>query len=105
MLICPFASKKQKAKSWLPTNNVLLTHTVPTAGYMDLYASHMLLGRPGFPFLGSDFFGALGDVFGTHAVENPDMTHELDILVRGSDFYRVSCGFFFFLGARVMCGL
>jgi len=42
----------------------------------------VLANRPGFPFLGSDFFGALGDVFGTHAVENPDMTHELDMLAK-----------------------
>ena len=40
----------------------------------------VLANRPGFPFLGSDFFGSMGDVFGCHAVENPDMAAELDML-------------------------
>lgn len=42
----------------------------------------VLANRPGFPFLGSDFFGSLGDVFGCHAVENPDMSAELDMLAK-----------------------
>eukprot|EP00039_Didymoeca_costata_P004596 m.74562 g.74562 ORF g.74562 m.74562 type:complete len:1871 (+) comp12470_c0_seq4:171-5783(+) len=42
----------------------------------------VLANRPGFPFLGSDFFGALGDVFGCHAVENPDMSAELNMLTK-----------------------
>ena len=31
----------------------------------------VLANRPGFPFLGNDFFGALGDLFGCHAIDNP----------------------------------
>ena len=32
-----------------------------------------LLTRPGFPFLGNDFFGSLGDLFSCHAIDNPSM--------------------------------
>merc|ERR550514_2402146 len=32
----------------------------------------VLANRPGFPFLGNDFFKECGDVFGMHVVENPD---------------------------------
>lgn len=39
----------------------------------------VLANRPGFPFLGSDFYGSLGDVFGCHAVENPCMSAELEV--------------------------
>ncbi|XP_040173363.1 von Willebrand factor A domain-containing protein 8 [Anopheles arabiensis] len=31
----------------------------------------VLANRPGFPFLGNDFFAALGDLFACHAVDNP----------------------------------
>ena len=33
----------------------------------------VLANRPGFPFLGNDFYAALGDVFAVHAVHNPDL--------------------------------
>ena len=36
--------------------------------------------RPGFPFLGNDFFGSLGDLFSCHAVDNPSMESELAML-------------------------
>jgi hypothetical protein len=32
----------------------------------------VLANRPGFPFLGHDFFAALGDVFSCHAMDNVD---------------------------------
>ena len=32
----------------------------------------VLANRPGFPFLGHDFFAALGDVFSCHALDNAD---------------------------------
>ena len=35
----------------------------------------VLANRPGFPFLGNDFFGALGDLFGCHAIDNPACAH------------------------------
>ncbi|XP_015436768.1 PREDICTED: von Willebrand factor A domain-containing protein 8 [Dufourea novaeangliae] len=40
----------------------------------------VLANRPGFPFLGNDFFGALGDLFSTHAVDNPSIDDEIQLL-------------------------
>ncbi|KAJ8404599.1 hypothetical protein AAFF_G00334620 [Aldrovandia affinis] len=40
----------------------------------------VLANRPGFPFLGNDFFGALGDIFSCHAVDNPKPQGELAML-------------------------
>lgn len=40
----------------------------------------VLANRPGFPFLGNDFFGALGDLFSSHALENPSPNAEIDLL-------------------------
>ncbi|XP_061647340.1 von Willebrand factor A domain-containing protein 8 isoform X2 [Phyllopteryx taeniolatus] len=42
----------------------------------------VLANRPGFPFLGNDFFGALGDIFSCHAVDNPEPRAELAMLKR-----------------------
>ncbi|KAJ3344252.1 hypothetical protein HDU93_000042 [Gonapodya sp. JEL0774] len=40
----------------------------------------LLANRPGYPFLGNDFYGAIGDVLSTHAVDNPDPQSELSLL-------------------------
>ncbi|XP_051566216.1 von Willebrand factor A domain-containing protein 8-like [Myxocyprinus asiaticus] len=40
----------------------------------------ILANRPGFPFLGNDFFGALGDIFSCHAVDNPRPQQEFAML-------------------------
>ncbi|XP_026673539.1 von Willebrand factor A domain-containing protein 8 isoform X2 [Ceratina calcarata] len=40
----------------------------------------VLANRPGFPFLGHDFFGALGDLFSTHVVDNPSIDNEIQLL-------------------------
>ncbi|CAL1547451.1 unnamed protein product [Lymnaea stagnalis] len=40
----------------------------------------VLANRPGFPFLGNDFFGAMGDIFSCHAIDNPDMESEMAML-------------------------
>ncbi|XP_053311448.1 von Willebrand factor A domain-containing protein 8 [Spea bombifrons] len=40
----------------------------------------VLANRPGFPFLGNDFFGAIGDIFSCHAVDNPLPQSELAML-------------------------
>lgn len=42
----------------------------------------MLANRPGFPFLGNDLFGVLGDLFAVHVVENPDRESEIEMLRR-----------------------
>ena len=40
----------------------------------------VLANRPGFPFLGNDFFREVGDVFSCHAVDNPDAESEMFLL-------------------------
>jgi MoxR-like ATPase len=39
-----------------------------------------LANRPGYPFLGNDFFREMGDVFACHAVDNPDENSEFTLL-------------------------
>lgn len=39
-----------------------------------------LANRPGFPFLGNDFFASLGDLFSCHIVDNPSMESEIYLL-------------------------
>ncbi|KAI8983752.1 AAA domain-containing protein [Pilobolus umbonatus] len=40
----------------------------------------VLANRPGYPFLGNDFYREIGDVFSCHAVDNPDMISEMFLL-------------------------
>ena len=40
----------------------------------------VLANRPGFPFLGNDFFGGVGDVFATSIIPNPDFQSEMSLL-------------------------
>lgn len=40
----------------------------------------VLANRPGFPFLGNDFFGVLGDLFATHSIDNPSLEDEISLL-------------------------
>lgn len=40
----------------------------------------VLANRPGFPFLGNDFFGVLGDLFSSYAVDNPSELSEIELL-------------------------
>ncbi|OZJ04703.1 hypothetical protein BZG36_02531 [Bifiguratus adelaidae] len=40
----------------------------------------VLANRPGFPFLGNDFYREIGDVFSCFAVDNPDMESEMFLL-------------------------
>eukprot|EP00301_Raphidiophrys_heterophryoidea_P006912 c12743_g1_i1.p1 GENE.c12743_g1_i1~~c12743_g1_i1.p1 ORF type:complete len:1447 (+),score=378.72 c12743_g1_i1:119-4342(+) len=42
----------------------------------------VLANRPGFPFLGNDFYRECGDVFACHSVDNPDPDSELQMLSR-----------------------
>lgn len=39
-----------------------------------------LANRPGFPFLGNDFFREMGDAFACHAISNPDQQSEMALL-------------------------
>ncbi|XP_053609608.1 von Willebrand factor A domain-containing protein 8 [Plodia interpunctella] len=40
----------------------------------------VLANRPGFPFLGNDFFASLGDLFSCHAVDNPSVESEMELV-------------------------
>lgn len=40
----------------------------------------ILANRPGFPFLGNDFFAILGDLLSIHPVDNPDPSSEIEML-------------------------
>lgn len=40
----------------------------------------VLANRPGFPFLGNDFFGSLGDLFSCYSVDNPSEESEIFLL-------------------------
>ncbi|CAG8455940.1 70_t:CDS:10, partial [Scutellospora calospora] len=40
----------------------------------------VLANRPGFPFLGNDFYREIGDVFSCHAVDNSDSDSEMFLL-------------------------
>lgn len=57
-----------------PTNNpdIITTHSD--------FRMIVLANRPGFPFLGNDFFASLGDLFSCHAVDNPSIESEIFLL-------------------------
>lgn len=61
-------------------------HTTDTSFTGDTIITHpdfrmiVLANRPGFPFLGNDFFAALGDLFSCHAVDNPSIESEIYLL-------------------------
>ncbi|KAK4323774.1 hypothetical protein Pmani_005546 [Petrolisthes manimaculis] len=62
------------------------THPLAASPSPSIIVSHpdfrmiVLANRPGFPFLGNDFFGALGDLFSCHAIDNPSVESELALL-------------------------
>ncbi|XP_071540350.1 von Willebrand factor A domain-containing protein 8 isoform X4 [Panulirus ornatus] len=62
------------------------THPLASLGSPSIIKSHpdfrmiVLANRPGFPFLGNDFFGSLGDLFSCHAIDNPSVESEMSLL-------------------------
>ena len=40
----------------------------------------VLANRPGFPFMGNNFFANMGDLFSTHAIDNPDLSSEMSLV-------------------------
>lgn len=44
------------------------------------FAVFVLANRPGFPFLGNDFFREIGDCFSTRVIPNPDLKSEVKLL-------------------------
>jgi hypothetical protein len=55
-----------------PTEEVIVMH--------DSFRMFLLANKPGFPFLGNDFYKAIGDVFATHCVGHPDFDSEYSLL-------------------------
>ena len=41
----------------------------------------VLANRPGYPFLGNDFFSSIGDIFSTHILTNPPLESEIELLM------------------------
>ena len=39
----------------------------------------VLANRPGYPFLGNDFFREIGDIFSTHIISNPNAESEMEV--------------------------
>ncbi|XP_053253218.1 von Willebrand factor A domain-containing protein 8 isoform X2 [Podarcis raffonei] len=64
----------------------LLANSASVSGRENVVVIHpdfrmiVLANRPGFPFLGNDFFGTLGDIFSCHAIDNPKPSSELAML-------------------------
>jgi MoxR-like ATPase len=58
----------------------------PMVGNPDIIEMHprfrmiVLANRPGFPFLGNDFFREIGDVLSCHIIDSPDKASELQLL-------------------------
>jgi MoxR-like ATPase len=66
-------SRQQTENSSVIKNkNIILIH--------DSFRMILLANKPGFPFLGNDFYKEIGDVFATHCVENPDFDSEYSLL-------------------------
>jgi len=62
---------------------VVPSGTEPREGLLPIAAGFraiVLANKPGFPFLGNDFFRECGDVLSCHTVENPDLASELKLL-------------------------
>ena len=62
---------------------VVPSGTAPREGLLPIapgFRAIVLANRPGFPFLGNDFFRECGDVLSCHTVENPDLHSELVML-------------------------
>ena len=59
--------------------------TPPSEGVLPIapgFRAVVLANRPGFPFLGNDFFRECGDVLSSHTVLNPDLPSEVQLLAK-----------------------
>jgi len=59
-------------KAWAAARRVVPLHPH--------FRAWVLANRPGWPFLGNDFFAAAGDLFAAHVVDNPDEASEVSLL-------------------------
>lgn len=72
-------SDGRKIKAYSPNNpktteNEKVIYTHPD------FRLIVLANRPGFPFLGNNFFASLGDLFSCHSVDNPSTESEIFLL-------------------------
>ena len=88
-----FVSKKSLKYKTIFNTNANLTNNLAVSNPTD-YAENQqaifpihdnflliaLANRPGYPFLGNDFFGELGDIFSCHIIDNPDEQSEFQLL-------------------------
>ncbi|GLD91816.1 hypothetical protein PINS_up000349 [Pythium insidiosum] len=63
---------KVELEAWRNQDDVIVLHPE--------FRMWVLANRPGFPFLGNNFFREIGDVFASHAIDNPDEASELALL-------------------------
>ncbi|ETN04638.1 hypothetical protein PPTG_14469 [Phytophthora nicotianae INRA-310] len=66
-------STKVAIEDWHDEENIIKLH--PN------FRMWVLANRPGFPFLGNNFFREIGDIFASHAIDNPDEESELALLI------------------------
>ena len=84
-VVCILKALAERGAVQLPDGRHLVSHT-EARWYRNALAIHpnfrmiVLANRPGFPFLGNDFFAECGDVFGCHAVPNPEPLDEMELL-------------------------
>uniref|UniRef100_H2YJD9 von Willebrand factor A domain-containing protein 8 n=1 Tax=Ciona savignyi TaxID=51511 RepID=H2YJD9_CIOSA len=83
---CILKALLESGRATLADGRKILDHLSTSTSNKEVILMHpdfrmfVLANRPGFPFLGNDFFGAVGDVFSCHAVDNPSVASELDML-------------------------
>ena len=61
----------------VPAGSPPRPRTLPLA---DGFRVIVLANRPGYPFLGNDFFREMGDILATHVVDNPALPSEVALL-------------------------
>ena len=67
----------------VPSTSPLLASASTNDKYIAMHPEFrmfVLANRPGFPFLGNDFFASLGDLFSCHSIDNPSMDSEMSML-------------------------
>ena len=67
----------------VPSTSPLLASASTNDKYIAMHPEFrmfVLANRPGFPFLGNDFFASLGDLFSCHPIDNPSMDSEMSML-------------------------
>lgn len=84
---CILRNLVESGEMMLSDGRRILPHGVAATqpNYIETHADFRLIvlaNRPGFPFLGNDFFAALGDVFSCHVIDNPTPESEIYLLQR-----------------------